>query len=250
MLLEDESKQSPGFAILTVAEPLFHDKLSYLKLMENPESYSAPALRLIIAGERLLGDHGLDGISLRQIAAAAKNTNNYAVQHHFGSKENFLCAIYNRRVPALEAACRRRLLAADKVGSAGVRELLEIAFMSLLSAVDDRGEPTYARFLTKLMYLTPSEHPAFAEGSMRYHIAAEIDQRLRQMLPYLPEEIFELRFRLVASNFLFAMTERSTIVSTLSRSISKARYIRNSLDMAAAALSAPLEITKTRSTRS
>jgi AcrR family transcriptional regulator len=215
------------------------------EMTDNPEGHSETALRLIVTGERMFGDHGLDGVSLRQIAAAAGNTNNYAVQHHFGSKEAFLQAIYNRRIPTLDAACRRRLKAADKAGPASVRKLVEILLTSLLDAVDDRGEFTYARFLTRLMHVEPAKHPGYA-STIPSPAATEIDKRLRALLAHLPAEIFELRFRLVGGSFLFALSERVSLTSTLSRPVSQTRYLSNALDMAAAAFAAPLEATTAR----
>src|SRR5271170_8236314 len=68
------------------------------------------AQRLLITAERLYGQHGLDGVSLRQIGIAASHGNNYAVQHYFGSKLGLIQAVSEMRLPALEAE-RRRLLA-------------------------------------------------------------------------------------------------------------------------------------------
>jgi AcrR family transcriptional regulator len=207
-------------------------------MIKNPEGHSDRALQLILTGERLYGDHGLDGVSLRQIAAAAGNTNNYAIQHHFGSKEHFLQAIYNRLVPTHEAACRRRLIAADKAGQLDVKKLLEVLLMTSLGAADHRGELTYVRFLTRLMHVPPAKHPGYT-STIETPVANEVHRRLRALLAHLPPEIFELRFRLIASSFVFAVAERVSLTSTLSRSVSRAQYIDNALDMAAAAFAAP-----------
>lgn len=69
---------------------------------------SGSALRLVLAAERLFALRGIDGVSLRQIAAAAGSSNNSAVHYHFGSKDGLIDAILRYRLPQLIS--ERRLL--------------------------------------------------------------------------------------------------------------------------------------------
>src|SRR6476619_1707777 len=57
--------------------------------------------QIVLAAERLFAERGIDGVSLRQIGAAAGNGNNSAVQYHFGSKERLLRAVFEYRLPWL-----------------------------------------------------------------------------------------------------------------------------------------------------
>ncbi|MFF0081794.1 TetR/AcrR family transcriptional regulator [Streptomyces canus] len=68
--------------------------------------------QIVLAAERLFAERGLDGASLRQISAAAGNGNNTAVQYHFGSKERLVQAIFEHRLPDLNA--RRDVLVAER----------------------------------------------------------------------------------------------------------------------------------------
>jgi AcrR family transcriptional regulator len=72
--------------------------------------FVAPSTKeqLVLTAEYLFALHGLDGVSLRQIGAAAGNGNNSAVQYHFGSKDALVEAIFEYRMPAIHA--RRNLL--------------------------------------------------------------------------------------------------------------------------------------------
>jgi AcrR family transcriptional regulator len=67
--------------------------------------------QIVQAAERLFAEHGVDGVSLRQIGAAAGNANNSAVQYHFGSKEQLIRAIFEYRQPRIRE--RRALLIAE-----------------------------------------------------------------------------------------------------------------------------------------
>jgi AcrR family transcriptional regulator len=48
---------------------------------------------LIDTGEKLFGQHGFDGISLREIAVAAGQANSNVVQYHFTNKNGLIMAI-------------------------------------------------------------------------------------------------------------------------------------------------------------
>ena len=76
-------------------------------------SVIAPSTKeqIVLAAEELFVEHGLDGVSLRQIGAAAGNGNNSAVQYHFGSKERLVQAVFEYRLPRLRE--RRELLIAE-----------------------------------------------------------------------------------------------------------------------------------------
>jgi AcrR family transcriptional regulator len=54
---------------------------------------------LVVAGERLVAQHGLDSVSMIQIGAAAGMGNKSAVQYHFGSKDQLVEAIFEYRRP-------------------------------------------------------------------------------------------------------------------------------------------------------
>jgi AcrR family transcriptional regulator len=76
-------------------------------------SVIAPSTKeqIVLAAERLFAEHGIDGVSLRQIAQQAQNGNNSAVQYHFGSKDRLVEAVFEYRLPRMRE--RRDLLIAE-----------------------------------------------------------------------------------------------------------------------------------------
>jgi AcrR family transcriptional regulator len=68
--------------------------------------------QIVRAAECLFALHGIEGVSLRQIGAAAGNANNSAVQYHFGSKDQLIQAMFEYRLPRLHE--RRTLLIAER----------------------------------------------------------------------------------------------------------------------------------------
>jgi AcrR family transcriptional regulator len=67
--------------------------------------------QIVLAAERLFAERGYDGVSLREIGAAAGSGNNSAVQYHFGSKEQLVVAIFESRLNYIDE--RRSILMAQ-----------------------------------------------------------------------------------------------------------------------------------------
>src|SRR5258706_7013705 len=120
----------------------------------KPESSKAHKTRqrILETAERLFGYHGLEGVALRTISAAAGQGNNYAVQYHFKNKEGLISAIIAARAVQIEAQRHDLLIAAARSAKLDdVRTLLEIAFLPPARLVDKKGRHTYARFLTSFL---------------------------------------------------------------------------------------------------
>jgi AcrR family transcriptional regulator len=109
---------------------------------------------LILAAERLFGRHGVEGVSLRQIAAEAGAANNSAVHYHFGSKESLVQAIFEYRLPQLMQ--RRRLLAAGR--EPGLRGCMEQYLLPLVELAE-LGDCCYLTFLEQLQGSSLEDHP-------------------------------------------------------------------------------------------
>jgi AcrR family transcriptional regulator len=170
------------------------------------EEYPKTAQRLMIAAERLYGQHGLDGISLRQLVAAAGQANNYAVQHHFGSKLALIQAVSEMRLPAMEAEREILLDQARRDGDLGVERMLAALLAPLVTVLDEAALQDYARFTLSVMHLDPHLHP-FMKSADISPASMEIHGRLEQSLSHLPPDVFRRRLSLAASVFLNGASE-------------------------------------------
>src|SRR5437868_5312426 len=98
--------------------------------------------RILDVAERLFGEQGLDRVSIRDITRKAR-VNLAAINYHFGSREDLIAAVFERRIVPLNNA---RLLALDAVEQAAgkrspaVEKILE-AFIrpALESSLKDAG---------------------------------------------------------------------------------------------------------------
>lgn len=117
------------------------------KVLDGDETKVA----LIEAAEYLFALHGLGGVSLRQIGAAAGSANTNAVGYHFGAKEALVEAIYHHRLPALDAQRRELLEAADQNGTGReCKTLLNVMWRPLFEQKSKRNQHSYARFLSTI----------------------------------------------------------------------------------------------------
>src|SRR5688500_11044482 len=75
--------------------------------------------RILDVAEELFGERGLDRVSIRDITRKAK-VNLAAINYHFGSKEDLIAAVFERRVVPVNEA---RLAALDAVEKAAGKRI-------------------------------------------------------------------------------------------------------------------------------
>jgi AcrR family transcriptional regulator len=177
------------------------------------DEYPKGAKKLIITAERLFGQHGIDNVSLRQIVTAAGQANNYAVQHHFGSKEGLIEVIFTLRMSVLDATRAEFLNAIKASGDYSTENLIIAILLPILEAYDEKERHIYADFMLQLFHRNKLQADNFInDGMLSYASFApaveEINQLLRKELKHLPSGVFATRYRLAAEVFLSGLTER------------------------------------------
>jgi AcrR family transcriptional regulator len=104
-------------------------------------------LALIEAAERLFGQHGIENVSLRQIRLEAAAGNNSAIAYHFSDRAKLVSAIWEHRLPQLDAARRIWL---NKMYAAGTqqdaRAVLRVLVMPNYDLMDAHGVHRYTAF--------------------------------------------------------------------------------------------------------
>lgn len=143
--------------------------------------------RLILAAEQLIAERG-QAVPLRDIAAAAGQRNNSAIQYHFGSRDGLIEAVVELRLATLEV--RRLELLAEQAGSgvSGVHELVEALVIPMFELSDRYGINHYARFLEQI-----HTHPAVTDAA---NLASEGRTSVRVIMRELERELTELPKRL------------------------------------------------------
>lgn len=155
------------------------------------------------AGERLFAQHGLDGVSLRQIGAATGNANNSVVQYHFGSKDQLVRAIFEYRLPRLHA--RRALLIAQATPG-DLRACLDCQARAVLEQSELDGSH-YAGFLAVLHHYGRTDVFERVPEPYATNSHAYLDQ-LRSLLAHLPEPLLSQRLSWTMGLIIDAAAER------------------------------------------
>ncbi|MFJ9566960.1 TetR/AcrR family transcriptional regulator [Streptomyces fuscichromogenes] len=145
---------------------------------------SSTKAEIVTAAERLFALHGIDGVSLRQIGAAAGAANNSVVQYHFGSKDRLVDAVIEYRLPALHAR-RTQLLERHRAGD--LRSLLKCQALAIL----EQGEQPGSHYLSFIATLRQQGHQELLDRLPEEVRASlhDFHQRLGAHLPHLPEHL-------------------------------------------------------------
>jgi AcrR family transcriptional regulator len=196
----------------------------------------APSIQeqIILAGERLFAANGLDGVSLREIGAAAGSGNNSAVQYHFGSKEQLVVAIFEYRLPYLEE--RRQLLIAQRQPN-DLRSWVECYVLPIL----EQGEIAGSRYLSFVSMLQQHQRRDLFEAipeAYRERTRA-FCQHVGVLLPHLPDPLRSHRIHQAIDFSVHAASSRERAQAKGQDVLSFAVHVTDLLDGLVGFLEAP-----------
>ncbi len=203
------------------------------------------AERLILAAERLFATRGIDGVSLRQVNAAAGQRNLSAAHYHFGSKAALIAAIYDYRMASVN---QRRAALLDAIASAGREHDLAALTEAIITPIleeDTAGGGHYVRFMAQVMG-HPQLNLAGLWQSRHGQSLARIMAALREALPGIPAAVLGQRFGLMWEQVVHALADRERLRSEAG-GISEGLFVSNLVDVVAAGLGAPVSaVTRSR----
>jgi len=134
--------------------------------VEAPDTYD----RIFIAAERLFGDVGFEGVSVREIVHAA-DINLAAVNYHFGSKTELYLEVFRKRMRQLnsERAVLLRAAESENAGAPSVEGVLRAYIAPLIlwrAPASERA--TASRFLARAIAAPTSELRALLESDVNH----------------------------------------------------------------------------------
>lgn len=194
---------------------------------------------LLDATETLIGRHGSDGVSLRQISIAAGSANNSAVHYYFKSKDGLIRETIRRRAAHIDR--RRRQLLGDLVKKGfekDTRAIMEVLLRPIADERNSEGKCSYAAFLLALRVFNDITYWRTIADSP--DITKNLYEMLQESLRPIPPEIVQLRFLTAFSLFLMSVVDWDQS-RTFSRNLIDSRevYLQHSLDFATAGMCAP-----------
>jgi AcrR family transcriptional regulator len=196
----------------------------------------------------MYAERGVNGVSLREIGAAAGQLNTGAARYHFGSKVGLINAVFEHRMVPIN---ERRTVMLDAIvadgASADLRRLAEAFIVPLATALGDRAHPScYLRFAVQAGHLEGSAptrltEQAWTSGMDRLHTMA------LAALAEVPEPLREQRWWLFNSYAAHALADRERLLEHpvpagwLRRDV----FLSTVTDTAVALLCAPVSATTT-----
>ena len=150
--------------------------------------------RILDGAEELFGERGLDRVSIRDITRKAR-VNLAAINYHFGSKEDLIAAVFERRVVPVNEARLAALSTVEK--SAGKRiprlEAILEAFIrpALQSSLEkSKGGTAFSKLFGRCLSEPSPEVEALLKRQFE-PLVERMDSALRRALPHLSRsEIF------------------------------------------------------------
>jgi len=165
-----------------------------------------PKEALVEVAERLFAEHGPDGVSLRDIARAAGQRNNSAVQYHFGGREHLVAEVFRRRMAQINAVRAARLAELDAAGEAGrLERLVETLLGPLAEHVRAAGpSSTYAQFMVRTLPSVDFDASVIAEVNA---VQRDLGRRMQRLVPHLSATDFERRVELAMTMAVSALAD-------------------------------------------
>ena len=196
---------------------------------------------LILSGEQLFAEHGIDAVSLRQINTAAGQRNSSAAHYHFGSKNALIRAIFDYRMQRVNDRRLQMLdtLAADALET-DIRAIVTTIVQPLVDEMQQNGGHCYIRFMAQAI-----GHPQIGLQDIWANPyttgLARVTELLRKALPDLPRVLLNQRFGLMWVQTIHALANRERLSAAGDGPAVDANlFISNLEDMIAASLAAPV----------
>ena len=187
--------------------------------------------KLVDAARDLFAEHGIEGVSLREITRAAGQGNTSALQYHFGNREALLRAVlepHQQQVDARRASLLDELEAREP---APLRDLASALVRPSAAMLQVEGGTAYLRIMAEL-----NRDPGrFLRGPNRIHTGLRRwrDATKRRM----PESVSPLHRRFAAIQLCFSELARRA--STRRRSDHRL-FVSDLIDLTTAILTAPV----------
>jgi AcrR family transcriptional regulator len=190
--------------------------------------------QIVRTAERLFGERGLEGVSLRQISAEAGCGNNSAVQYHFGSKDRLLEAIFEYRRPQLLE--RQRLLVAAR-RPRDLRAWVECLMLPTAEQGEMEGS-RYVSFVAALLH--DRRRDVFQQLSNGPSSSLEQFDHVVSLLTHIPEPLRSHRVVQAATFTVHSTADRERARAHGESLLPFAVHVSNLFDALVGMLAAPV----------
>jgi AcrR family transcriptional regulator len=198
----------------TVPKPAAAKRRARVGKPVSPAAAPSVRERILNVAERMFAEHGMEGVGLRAITAAAR-VNLASIAYHFGSKDGLLEALFAQRAAPIAQERLRLLALCYEGGKTPTLEQILDAFLRpalTLGVQPQFGGPAFVKLRARL-----GTEP---EKMSRKILAKAFDQSSRkfvdaiaQVLPGQPRAEIEWRYHFMLGTMFYTMANSGRIQS-------------------------------------
>lgn len=194
--------------------------------------------RLLDTAEEMLDQHGIDGVSVRTLTKASGHRNASAVSYHFGTREQLIEAVLQRRQEVVE---QRRLRIIDEL-EADPASVPEDYVRAGLQPMSDLLDSKEGRRYLRLLFQAANRPEYHTRSALQYSPSlARLAPHLLPLVDHLPLELQANRLRLGLELVLTAVAGQARLIDTVPpprRVLDRDTFIRELLTTVLGALRA------------
>jgi len=167
--------------------------------------------RILNAAERLFSERGIDGVSLRQIAASA-GVQVALISYYFRSKEGLYRAVFHRRVDPIsrERISKLHTLMARTNPAPTIEQVLDALARPWVELRDKRGGLLYTRLIAREVG-DPREGSRGIVKDMLDPIALEFIAAMQRVLPSRPRAEIHWAYHFFIGGLLLILLKQERI---------------------------------------
>ncbi|KAA0235329.1 MAG: hypothetical protein JJLCMIEE_01672 [Acidimicrobiales bacterium] len=199
---------------------------------------------LIEAGERLMAERGINGVSTREINIAAGQRNTAALHYHFGSKEGLLRAIVDKHQQAHHQRRRELMEAVESEGrTTDLRSLVEVMIRPLAEMLDESGSERAFTLVAAQLISDPDISFEEVLAMVEDPVVHRATRLIGELDLDLPAVLLGERIELAMIQAVEAVAYRARLESARRpkrRLLPTEIFISNQIDMAVAAMEGPV----------
>ena len=166
--------------------------------------------KLLDAAERLFGQSGVEGVSLREIALAAGQRNVSAVNYYFRDKPGIVDELINDRFAEVEAGRRKLIDEFGDLDNCAIAVLFKFLWQPIIDLCVRRGGNWFIQFhLSYHLHNCREKHP-FTTVPDHYPASKKLLAALQLRCSHLPPEQYRYRVGLVFTMLWTAISRYDT----------------------------------------
>ncbi|MBL7502698.1 TetR/AcrR family transcriptional regulator [Frankia sp. CNm7] len=204
---------------------------------DRPNSKGSATRKILLeTAERLFAEHGIATVPLRDVAVAAGQRNNTAVQYYFGDRESLLREITSYRAEASEASRAEALaglLAGD--GMSCVHDLVRSFVRSLARHVTDGNH--YLAFLSR--YIVEYGGYIGLEGAVSPTTIETFRGLLYELLPSFERLVLDERWMVLMTTTVHTLSRYQTAMRAGTQPLPFPELVDDLVEFLAGGLQAP-----------